>query len=278
MFDNGAGERQTITTGHSAEPHEAKEPSRDSTRREALDLSVVIPCFNEAEIVADHLRRVLELLRASPWRFEILVADDASSDDSADLAMTLGAPEVRVLRYRDGPSRRENLALALREAAGEIVAYMDMDLSSGLDRFDELVRSVAERRCDIAVGSRYLADSVTKRSPLRAAYSRAYNISVRWLFGSRVRDHQCGFKAMRRQTCLRLLDEMGYDGTFRRGWFWDAELLVRAQRAGLRVLEVPVHWAAARQSSFRLGQEIRVIRYMLENRARLRRGGSGSSA
>lgn len=235
-------------------------------------LTVAIPCFNEEALVSDHVLRVLAHLRLLEPSFELIVCDDASTDRSSDLLAQLRDPELRVVRFARGPSRRENLALAMREARGEVVVYMDMDLSSGLERLEDLVNAVRDGGADIAVGSRRLPGSETRRSVRRRLFSLAYNSTIRILFASQVRDHQCGFKAMRRETLFRLLDLLGYDRTFRRGWFWDAELLIRAQNLGLRVEEIPVHWTEAAKSSFRLRQEIRVAVYMLLSRARIRRG------
>ena len=253
-------------------PAERVDPGRDVMRPvPSLSLTVAIPCFNEAAIVRDHVRAVLAHLRRSEKAFELLICDDASTDRTPEALAELREPELRVLRYAVGPSRRENLALALREARGEVVAYMDMDLSSGLDRLADLLQAVRSGRADIAVGSRRLPGSRTERGVLRRLFSGAYNTTVRLMFPSRVRDHQCGFKALRRQTLVRLLDLLGYDHTFQRGWFWDAELLIRAQQLGLRIEEIAVRWTEAPKSSFRFRQEILVARYMLYSWSRIRR-------
>lgn len=243
----------------------------------AIALSVALPCYNEESIVRDHVLKVVEHLRKTESSFEILISDDASEDRTAAILAEIVEPEVRVFRYANGPTRRENLALTLRESRGEVVAYMDMDLSSGLDRLSDLIGAVRSGRADIAVGSRRLPGSQTQRGMLRRWFSGAYNSTVRLLFASRVRDHQCGFKAMRYGTLQWLLDLMGYDGSLQRGWFWDAELLIRAQHLGLRVEEIPVRWIESAKSSFRFRQELRVVRYMLRSRARIRRGAREAS-
>jgi len=232
-----------------------------------LQLSVAIPCYDEEAIVREHVGRILVSLRSLGVSFELLLCDDASTDGTAQILDSIDEPEVRVVHHRRGPSRRENLALTLREACGAIVAFMDMDLSSGLDRMPELLGAVADGRCDVAIGSRNLPSSRTERSALRRIYSWAYNSALRAIFGSTVRDHQCGFKAMRRETFLALTEVMGYDSSFRRGWFWDAELLIRAQILGLEVLELPVVWIAGRKSSFRFTKELRLLPRMLRLRA-----------
>ena len=279
-----SGSARGSTSGHTTNGSAIDHPLVDFAERwrdgtasspGAVALTVAISCFNEEAIVTEHVREVLAHLRRTETSFELLISDDASTDRTAARLAELRDPELRVFRYDVGPSRRENLAKTLRRARGEVVAYMDMDLSSGLDRLPDLVGAVRSGRADIAVGSRRVPGSETQRGALRGLFSGAYNTAVRVLFASRIRDHQCGFKAMRRETLARLVDLLGYDDALRRGWFWDAELLIRAQYLGLRIVEIPVRWTEAAKSSFRFRQEILVARYMLQSWARIRRSARG---
>src|SRR5262249_15599317 len=155
--------------------------------------------------------------------FELLICDDSSTDGTGELLDQIKEPEIRICHYNNGPSRRENLAVTLKEGKGNILFYMDMDLSTDLDFFSTLISPVAEGKADIAVGSRYQKGANVDREFFRWFYSISYNRTIRMLLGSKMLDHQCGFKAFRRDVFLTLLEEMGYDGQFRRGWFWDAE-------------------------------------------------------
>ncbi len=232
-------------------------------------ISVVLPCYNEREILADHVGRVRACLAGAGWDFEILISDDSSTDGTGEIADGLKSDTVRVFHYSNGPSRRENLGVTFQEARGDILVYMDMDLSTSLDDLPSLVGAVQSGKYDMAVGSRYQDGAVIRRTASRLIYSLVYNKTIRILLGSRILDHQCGFKAFRREVLFDLLKDMGYDSHFTRGWFWDAELLVRAQRKGYRILEMPVHWTSAAKSSFNMRRELKVLPYMWRLRKRL---------
>lgn len=233
-------------------------------------ISIVLPCYNEKELAVEHTREVYSFLKSLEWNFELIVCDDASTDGTAEALGKLTEPEIRVLHYTNGPSRRENLSRALQEAKGEILVYMDMDLSTDLKFLNDIVIPVSDGSYDIAIGSRYQEGAQVKRELLRLVYSKLYNGTIRMLFGSRVLDHQCGFKAFSRDVFHELAKELGYDQKFLRGWFWDAELLIRAQQNELRILEIPVKWISAKKSSFHFFRELKVLPYMLGLRMRLR--------
>ena len=236
---------------------------------DATMISVVLPCYNERELAIRNTQRVHTYLKGLGWSFELLVCDDASNDGTAALLQELRQPEIRVCRYEKGPSRRENLGLTLAEGKGDVLVYMDMDLSTEMEHLQSLVSPVERGEYDIAIGSRYRQGASVQREFHRLFYSYFYNLTIRLLFGSRILDHQCGFKAFRREAYLELVKEMGYDGQYSRGWFWDAELLIRAQRKKLRILELPVKWIRAEKSSFNFTRELKVIPYMLRLKRRL---------
>lgn len=233
-------------------------------------ISFVVPCYNEKEVVVPNIERLYQYLKSKPWNFELIICDDASDDSTAELLDTLRLPELHVVHYQDGPSRRENLSLALQQGAGPILVYMDMDLSTSLEDLDALINAIQSGQYDLVVGSRYQKGAIVKREFLRMMYSLMYNNAIRLLFGSKILDHQCGFKAFQRDVFVQLAQEMGYDQNFSRGWFWDAELLIRAQQKGLRILEMPVRWTRAAKSSFSFVRELKVIPYMLRLRKRLK--------
>lgn len=144
----------------------------------------------------------------------------------------------------------------------DIIAFMDMDLATDLKHARELIDAVEDKGYSISTGSRWMESSKTKREKSRFFISLAYNNFVRLLFGSRIRDHQCGFKAFRREAAIALLKEMGHSK--RRGWSWDTELLVRAQKKGLRVYEFPVEWNAGQRTSFKFAVDcLSIFGYLL---------------
>ncbi|MFH0956333.1 MAG: glycosyltransferase [Candidatus Aenigmatarchaeota archaeon] len=233
-------------------------------------ISLFVPAYNEEQIIAANIRRIHESLSKSFSAFELVIVDDSSTDSTNAIAQELEKtlPHVRVMRYGNGPSRRENLGKAMRTARFNIVAYMDLDLAVPLMFLPRLVSAV-ERGADIAIGSRYLPGSEFERGPYRLLISKLYHTGLHILFGSQITDYQCGLKVFRRDVLRKLLDSAGYDSGFIRGWFWDAEMLLRAQRSGYEIAEIPVVWKRGTKSSFRLRRELRMLPYIVGLRGRL---------
>ncbi len=217
-------------------------------------ISIIIPVHNEANILAETIALVRKAAAGLGDEFEIIIAEDGRTDGTPDAAREIESksPGVRVLATRTRAGRGASLSSAMRAARGDIIVYMDADLATGLEYLPPLVGEVAEGGSDIATGSRLMAGSkVRGRGFLREVSSRAYNLMLRALFGSKIRDHQCGFKAFRRSSVLPIL-EMVKD----KHWFWDSELLILAQRKGLKVAELPVSWTDRKESRVRLHSDI----------------------
>jgi glycosyltransferase involved in cell wall biosynthesis len=212
-------------------------PATEATRPV---VDVVIPCLNEVRVLRESVRRTLELADAHPrfdWR--VVIADNGSSDGTGELARELERedPRVRALLI---PTRGRGLAL--REAwlgsTADIVAYMDVDLSTDIAHLPELVEMVANRGCDVAIGTRLARGSQTRRSLKREITSRGYVAMIRLTFPRlRITDAQCGFKALSRNAAHDLVPRIQ-----NRMWFFDTELLILAQRHGYRICELPVRW------------------------------------
>ena len=203
----------------------------------AVDL--VVPVYNEAASLTRQIRRLHDILAASlPLSWRIVIADNGSTDDTPRLADRLAAelPGVAVL-HLTAKGRGRALREAWSRSDAQVVAYTDVDLSTELTALYPLVASVLGGYAEIAVGSRLLPGSRTTRGPKRELISRIYNRLLHVVLGARVRDAQCGFKAVRRDVAAALLPEIADQG-----WFFDTELLIRAERHGLRVVELPVAW------------------------------------
>jgi glycosyltransferase involved in cell wall biosynthesis len=207
---------------------------------ERVELSVVLPAHNEAGKLEAAVRQTKGALADCCFSYELLIAEDGSTDGTAELASRIAAedPTVRHIHSDTRLGRGRALNRAFQHARGEILLYMDVDLSTDLAYLKPLVNAVREEHFDLATGSRRLKGSVVKRSFKREALSAVYNALVRLILRSKLRDHQCGFKAFRNVVLLQLLTEV--EDTH---WFWDTELLVRAQRKGYRIKEIPVKWA-----------------------------------
>jgi len=234
-------------------------------------VSILVPMYNEEKIVEQTALQVWQALRGLHIEFELILMDDNSQDDTFAIASRLAKQhkEIKVIRFSKGPSRRENLGVAMTKASGSIVGFVDADLATDLAHLRELIDAIKIEGYDVAIGSRYKGITA-ERSRYRLLISKLYNRAIRWYFGSIVLDHQCDFKCFKKKVVLELVDEMGYDKEFKRGWFWDAELLIRAQRKGLKIKEFPVRWQASKQSSFHPGREARMLPYWRELKKRLK--------
>ncbi len=206
------------------------------------EVTAIIPVFNDRVSLERALPLSIETLNRITPRFEILVAEDGSSDGSDELVKEFSQkdPRVRLLHSDTRLGRGRALNRAISAAAGDIVCYYDVDLATNMQHLEELICAIRDG-ADIATGSRLLAASDIVRTGGREIASRGYNFLVRLLLGSRIFDHQCGFKGFRRDRVLVLLPLIRSEH-----WFWDTEILVRAQHRGYRVDEFPVHWRAGK--------------------------------
>lgn len=201
-----------------------------------IEVSAVIPVYNDRAALERAIPESLQALSGVSDRFELIIAEDGSTDGSAEFVRSYDDPRVRLLHSDERLGRGRALNRACSESGGTIFCYYDVDLATSMEHLPALIGAIREGN-DIATGSRLLPDSTIDRSASREVASRGYNTLVRLVLGSRLADHQCGFKAFNRERLLALLPAV------RAGhWFWDTEVLVRAQRAGYRVCEFPVRW------------------------------------
>ena len=202
-------------------------------------LDVVIPVHNEQHTVAASVRRLHQhLVQTFPYPFRITVADNASTDATAAVASGLVADLDGVALVRLAQKGRGRALKQVWLASdAPILAYMDVDLSTDLDALWPLVAPLMSGHSDLAIGSRLAEGARVVRGARREVISRCYNLLLRGALGARFTDAQCGFKAIRADVAVELLP-LVEDPT----WFFDTELLVLAQRSGLRIHEVPVDW------------------------------------
>ncbi|MFD4558384.1 glycosyltransferase [Streptomyces sp. NPDC058469] len=202
-------------------------------------LDVVVPVFNEEKDLEPSVRRLhAHLSETFPYPFRITVADNASTDGTPRIAAQLAAelPELEWLRLTE-KGRGRALHAAWSGSRAPVLAYVDVDLSTDLAALLPLVAPLISGHSDIAIGTRLARGSQVVRGPKREAISRCYNALLRSTLAVGFSDAQCGFKAVRRDVAERLLPLVKDSG-----WFFDTELLVIAERAGLRIHEVPVDW------------------------------------
>ncbi|MCW3047495.1 MAG: glycosyltransferase [Solirubrobacterales bacterium] len=202
-------------------------------------VEVVVPVYNEQAVLAESIRRLHDHLTAElPFSWRIVIADNASTDHTPQVAAALAEdlPGVSVLEL-DRKGRGRALRTAWLRSDAEVLCYMDVDLSTDLNALLPLVAPLVSGHSDLAIGTRLARGSHVVRGAKRELISRAYNHVLRVSLGARFSDAQCGFKAVRADAARRLLPAVRDES-----WFFDTELLVLAQRDGLRIHEVPVDW------------------------------------
>jgi glycosyltransferase involved in cell wall biosynthesis len=245
----------------------------------APTLDVVVPVYNEEAVLERSIVRLYDYLSAGfPFTWRIVIVDNASTDGTWLAATRLARDLLHVTAaHLDRKGRGLALRTAWTASDAAVVAYMDVDLSTDLDALLPLIAPLASGHSDLAIGSRLAPGSSVARAPKRELISRAYNLILRTLFATRVRDAQCGFKAVRADVARVLLPAVEDDG-----WFFDTELLLLAERNGLRIHEVPVDWIdnadsrvhVARTALDDLAGSVRMVRTFASGRGRLDLGSS----
>jgi glycosyltransferase involved in cell wall biosynthesis len=202
-------------------------------------VDVVVPVYNEQGVLTGSIRRLHDYLSgALPFNWRIVIADNGSTDETPRIAMALAEdlPNVELLSLTE-KGRGRALRAAWERSEADVVCYMDVDLSTDLRALPPLLAPLFSGHSDVAIGTRLAPGSWVLRSPKRELISRSYNRLLRTVLGARFSDAQCGFKAVRTDAVRRLLPAVRDDG-----WFFDTELLMVAQREGMRIHEVPVDW------------------------------------
>jgi glycosyltransferase involved in cell wall biosynthesis len=212
-------------------------PARDAPAPPAVE--IVIPVHNEQQVLEANVRKLHSHLRREfTFTFQITIADNASADATLIVAHRLASalPEVTVL-HLDRKGRGRALRAAWSRSEADVVAYMDVDLSTDLAALEDLLLPLLQVRGDITIGSRLTPGARVTRGLRRELISRGYNLLLHLLLGVGFSDAQCGFKAARREVIDALLEDVEDES-----WFFDTELLYLAQRRKFAIREVPVRW------------------------------------
>ncbi|MDP6494124.1 MAG: glycosyltransferase family 2 protein [Dehalococcoidia bacterium] len=231
-------------------------------------VDVVIPVLNEEKALRRCVASLHQFLgEHSPYGCRILIADNGSADQTPDIAEALSKEHSDVSWTRlETRGRGRALRKAWLESDADILTYMDVDLSTGLDAFPLLVRAIGEEGYDVAIGSRLMKGSVVRRRTLkREITSRGYNLIIKAAFFTRFSDAQCGFKAISRNAAQFLIPKIQDQG-----WFFDSELLILAEKGGFHIKDVPVEWTDDPDTRVRV---IKTATDDLKGLLRLRLGG-----
>ena len=233
-------------------------------------VEIVVPVKNEENDLGPNIRRLREFLdTAFPFPAEVCIADNGSTDATYEIGALLAAelPGVRVARLQQS-GRGRALKQVWSASTAEVLAYMDVDLSTNLNALLPLVAPLLAGHSDVAIGTRLAKSSRVVRRPKREFISRSYNLLLRATLSAHFSDAQCGFKAIRADVAHELLPLV--EDT---SWFFDTELLVLAEKAGLRIHEVPVDWVDDLDSRVAIaktvGEDLRGIARLMRSRVDL---------
>jgi glycosyltransferase involved in cell wall biosynthesis len=227
------------------------------------DLSLVIPAYNEECRLPDTLPQVLTFLGAQSFSWELLIADDGSTDSTADIAARFARrePRLRLLRLPHG-GKGHAVRHGMQQARGHFCFLSDADLSVPIADLPHFLPAL--ERADVAIASREAPGAVRYDEPsYRHLMGRVYNLMVRLLLLPGIQDTQCGFKGFRREVVEPLFSRSAMEG-----WGFDVELLYLARRRGYRIVEVPVHWTYGQHSrvhplrdSWRMTRDLLQVRW-----------------
>jgi len=203
-----------------------------------FDVSIVIPAYNEKVYLEAAIPKIKEAADKFTGNYEIIIVEDNSRDGTAELAARFAREDSRIkhIHNQEKQGRGKALTAAFRQSGGKVLVYMDVDLATDLMHLSEIVGAVNSGN-DIAIGSRLMKGSHTKRGFFREFAARNYIFLAKLLFRVPVSDLQCGFKAFRRESLLSMVDRV-----MDNHWFWDTELLILSHLSGFKIKEVPVNW------------------------------------
>jgi uncharacterized protein (TIRG00374 family) len=207
----------------------------------SVEVSVVLPAYNEERTIESTVHTTLATLAEflPDDSYEVIVAEDGCEDRTPEIADRLAAEDDRVRHFHSDErlGRGGALERAFAASEGGTLVYFDTDLATDMKHLEELVEPIRSGEYDVATGSRWMPENVADRPAKRGVPSRGFNTLTRLFLRSDLRDHQCGFKAFDREALFGILPDVADDH-----WFWDTEVLVRAQRKGYRVKEFAVDW------------------------------------
>ena len=202
-------------------------------------IDIVVPVLNEEKILQKSIMTLDEYMaKHLPYRYQITIADNGSQDETLEIAKRLAEkyPSVQVVSLAEC-GRGRALKRVWQNSSADILTYMDVDLSTSLDDFLPMIQPLVAGEAGVAIGSRLLKDSKTSRGVKREFISRCYNNIIKWTSGTKFSDAQCGFKAIRRDVAAKFLPKIKDNE-----WFFDTELLIKTERAGVPIHEQPVIW------------------------------------
>jgi glycosyltransferase involved in cell wall biosynthesis len=203
--------------------------------------SIVVPAYNESARLGASLEKILGYIAQQNWSAEVIVVNDGSRDDTAEIVRRLAQsnPALRLIENPGNRGKGYSVRHGMLQAHGSVVVFSDADLSSPIEELPKLLNAL-NNGADIAIGSRWLqSETQTQRQPLhRQLFGRIFNLMLRITLGLHFKDTQCGFKAFQKQAVQKIFPLQKIER-----WGFDPEILFLARKFGFKVKEVPVAWA-----------------------------------
>jgi dolichyl-phosphate beta-glucosyltransferase len=219
--------------------HSKRNDTRNETNLKPV-YSVVIPAYNESARLGASLEKVLAYVHRQSWDAEVIVVNDGSTDNTAEIVRSMAAkdPSLRLIENPGNRGKGYSVRNGMLHADGRVILFSDADLSSPIEEAPKLLEALAAG-ADIAIGSRWLrAETQTQRQPFhRQVFGRIFNLFLRMTLGLQFADTQCGFKAFKRPAVEAVFPLQKIER-----WGFDPEILFLARKFGYKVKEVPVAW------------------------------------
>ena len=208
---------------------------------ESITYSIILPAYNESARIAGTLNRILVHATQCGWNVEVIVVNDGSTDDTAEMVRACAGehPELSLLENPGNRGKGYSVRNGMLRARGDILLFSDADLSSPIEEAGKLFAAIGQG-AEIAIGSRWLDRrlQIRRQPPLRRLLGRIFNLALRVILGLQFKDTQCGFKAFTRRSAQAIFPLQKIER-----WGFDPELLYLARKFGFGVSEVPVAWS-----------------------------------
>ncbi len=213
-----------------------------------MKFTLIIPTYNEGKIIKKSILKLENFLEKNKITAEIIISDGSSIDETIKISKTLKKryTNLEIIENSDRTKKGKSIEEAIKKSKSKFIIFMDADLSVNLDTLPKTINYL-KQDYDIAIGSRFDKDIEVKRKFTRVFISSVYSYLIRSLFGLKIKDYQCGFKGFNRKKIMPLFEKIE-----NKGFFWDTELLIRADAQGLKIKEFGVQWEETRNSNINI--------------------------
>jgi glycosyltransferase involved in cell wall biosynthesis len=236
-----------------------------------IDLSLVLPCYNEAPHLVASVQEIVRVLDGSDYSYELIFVEDCSTDHTREVLDGLRSelPSAQFIMHEVNQGRGQAVIDGLRAARGDVAGYLDIDLEVGAEFIPDMMDAIALEGWDAATGLRTIEFSLIPMALLRHVLSIGYRILFRLFLGIPVRDPETGCKFFRRRALLPILEHAN-----NAGWFWDSQIMTYSYLSGLKIREVPCRFvrrpdkrSTIRVFSYTLRQFRELVQFSREIRA-----------